>query len=78
MQIKNSTVLIKGANRGIGLAFAKALLAGGARKVYAGAPDPAKTSLAGITKLASLLTDEMTRLVKHSLSTEQPAHIEAH
>ncbi len=51
MQIKNSTVLITGANRGIGLAFAKAFLARGAQKVYAGARDPAKINLAGVTPL---------------------------
>lgn len=49
MQIANSTVLITGANRGIGLAFAKAFLDRGARKVYAGARDPAKVSLPGVT-----------------------------
>lgn len=49
MQIENSTVLITGANRGIGHAFAKAFLARGARKVYAGARDPASVSLSGVT-----------------------------
>jgi NAD(P)-dependent dehydrogenase (short-subunit alcohol dehydrogenase family) len=40
MKIDNATVLVTGANRGIGLAFTRALLARGARKVYAGARDP--------------------------------------
>jgi NAD(P)-dependent dehydrogenase (short-subunit alcohol dehydrogenase family) len=40
MKIKNSIALVTGANRGLGLAYAKALLAAGARKVYAGARDP--------------------------------------
>ena len=44
MQIENSTVLITGTNRGIGLAVAKAFLARGARKVYAGARDLSKIS----------------------------------
>jgi NAD(P)-dependent dehydrogenase (short-subunit alcohol dehydrogenase family) len=35
MHIENSTVLITGANRGIGLAFAKAFLARGAHEVLA-------------------------------------------
>lgn len=51
MQIKNSTILITGANRGIGLAFAKAFLARGARKVYAGARDPSKISIADVTPI---------------------------
>ena len=34
MKIENAVVLVTGANRGIGLAFATELLASGARKVY--------------------------------------------
>lgn len=51
MKIENSTVLITGANRGIGLAFANAFLERGARKVYAGARDPSQVSLKGVTPL---------------------------
>ena len=40
MKINNSIAFVTGANRGLGLAYAKALLAAGARKVYAGARDP--------------------------------------
>jgi NAD(P)-dependent dehydrogenase (short-subunit alcohol dehydrogenase family) len=40
MKIHNSTAFVTGANRGLGLAYATALLAAGARKVYAGARDP--------------------------------------
>jgi NAD(P)-dependent dehydrogenase (short-subunit alcohol dehydrogenase family) len=43
--------MITGANRGIGLAIAKAALARGARKVYAGARDPKSVTLAGVTPL---------------------------
>jgi len=42
--------LVTGANRGLGKAFAHALLAAGARKVYAGARNPES-----ITDPASLL-----------------------
>jgi NAD(P)-dependent dehydrogenase (short-subunit alcohol dehydrogenase family) len=51
MKIEKSTVLITGANRGIGLAFAKAFLARGAIKVYAGSRDPSKINLAGVTPI---------------------------
>ena len=49
MKIANATVLITGANRGIGIAFAKAFLERGARKVYAAARDPSRVSLPGVT-----------------------------
>ncbi len=48
MKLDNATVLITGANRGIGLAFAREALARGARKVYAGARDPATVTLGGV------------------------------
>ena len=51
MKIENSVVLVTGANRGIGLAFAQALLARGARKVYAAARNPATVTLPGVQAL---------------------------
>lgn len=51
MKIENSVVLVTGANRGIGLAFARELLARGARKVYAGARDPLTVTQGGVEPL---------------------------
>lgn len=51
MKLDNATVLITGANRGLGLAFARAALARGARKVYAAARDPATITLAGVVPI---------------------------
>ena len=48
MNLQNSVVFITGANRGLGLAFAQAALAAGARKVYAAARDPATVTLPGV------------------------------
>ncbi len=51
MKIENAVALVTGANRGIGLAFTRALLARGARKVYAGARDPATVTQPGVEAL---------------------------
>ncbi len=51
MKVENAVVLVTGANRGIGLAFVRELLARGARKVYAGARDPASVAQAGFQAL---------------------------
>lgn len=48
MKLDNAVVLITGANRGLGLAFAREALARGARKVYAAVRDPASVTLAGV------------------------------
>jgi NAD(P)-dependent dehydrogenase (short-subunit alcohol dehydrogenase family) len=48
MKIQDSVALVTGANRGLGLAFTQALVAGGARKVYAAARDPASITLPGV------------------------------
>ncbi|MGP1615477.1 MAG: SDR family oxidoreductase [Pollutimonas bauzanensis] len=57
MNVKDAVVLITGANRGLGLAFAKEALARGARKVYAGARDPASVTLAGVIPVRLDVTD---------------------
>jgi len=48
MKIDNAIALVTGANRGIGLAFTRELLARGARKVYAGARDPSSVTQPGV------------------------------
>jgi len=50
MRVKDSVAFVTGANRGLGLAFAKALLEGGA-KVYAAARDPDAITLPGVTRV---------------------------
>ncbi|MFC4764631.1 SDR family oxidoreductase [Dyella koreensis] len=51
MKIENAVALVTGANRGIGLAFTRALLARGARKVYAGVRNPATAMPSGVHPL---------------------------
>ncbi|WP_114973970.1 SDR family oxidoreductase [Rhodoferax ferrireducens] len=51
MKLANATVLITGANRGLGLAFAREALARGARKVYAAARDPSSVTLPGVVPI---------------------------
>ena len=48
MKIEGSVALVTGANRGLGTAFARGLLAAGAAKVYAAARDPAAVTLPGV------------------------------
>ncbi|UIN22484.1 SDR family oxidoreductase [Herbaspirillum frisingense] len=48
MKLENAVVLVTGANRGLGLEFAKQALERGARRVYAGARDIASVKLAGV------------------------------
>lgn len=57
MQLKNAVVFITGANRGLGLAFARAALAAGAAKVYAAARDPSGITLPGVVPIALDVTD---------------------
>jgi NAD(P)-dependent dehydrogenase (short-subunit alcohol dehydrogenase family) len=47
MKIEGSVALVTGANRGLGAAFVRGLLAGGAAKVYAGARDPGSIVTSG-------------------------------
>src|SRR5262245_56278401 len=58
MEIKGAAALVTGANRGIGLAFARALVEHGAARVYAGARDPDSVRDPGLTPLRLDVTDE--------------------
>lgn len=57
MQIKDSVVLITGANRGLGLALAKAAMAAGAKKVYGAARDASSVTLHGVVPVPLDVTD---------------------
>lgn len=57
MKIAGARILITGANRGLGNALARAALARGAAKVYAGARNPASVDLAGVTPIGLDITD---------------------
>ncbi len=48
MNLRDAVVLITGANRGIGFAFAEAAMKRGARKVYAAARSPSTVTLKGV------------------------------
>ncbi|MEX3899914.1 SDR family oxidoreductase [Paraburkholderia sp. BR10954] len=57
MKIEDSVVFVTGANRGLGLEFARQALQRGARKVYAGARDPASVTLPGVVPVKLDVTD---------------------
>ena len=48
MKVQGSVALVTGANRGLGAAFARELLAAGAAKVYAAAREPSAVTLPGV------------------------------
>ncbi|MGF6720860.1 NAD(P)-dependent dehydrogenase (short-subunit alcohol dehydrogenase family) [Paraburkholderia sp. GAS41] len=60
MKIEGAVVFVTGANRGLGLEFAKQALEQGARKVYAGARDPASVTLPGVVPVKLDVTDLAT------------------
>lgn len=57
MDIKGRTILVTGANRGLGRQFTQALLAAGAAKVYAGARDPQSVTQPGVQAVRLDVTD---------------------
>ena len=68
MKIQGKTALVTGANRGLGLAYAKALLAAGAAKVYAGARAPSTVTQPGVVpvKLDVTSLDDVTKAAQLS------------
>lgn len=57
MNVQNATILITGANRGLGAEFARQALARGARKVYAAARDPSTITTPGLVPVRLDVTD---------------------
>ena len=57
MKLQDATVFVTGANRGLGLAFARHALAHGARKVYAAARDASGIALPGVVPIALDVTN---------------------
>src|SRR3954470_22497659 len=57
MKLSDSVVLVTGANRGLGLEYAKQALARGAKKVYAAARDVSSVKLDGVEAVELDVTD---------------------
>ncbi len=58
MKVAGSIALVTGANRGLGLAFAKALVEMGAAKVYAAARNPEAVTMKGVVPLKLDVTSD--------------------
>jgi NAD(P)-dependent dehydrogenase (short-subunit alcohol dehydrogenase family) len=58
MNVQGSVAFVTGANRGLGLALAKELVARGAKKVYAGVRDPGSVNLPGVVAVHFDVTDQ--------------------
>jgi len=58
MKVSGSIALVTGANRGLGLSFAKALVEMGAAKVYAGSRNPEAVTLKGVVPLKLDVTSD--------------------
>jgi NAD(P)-dependent dehydrogenase (short-subunit alcohol dehydrogenase family) len=57
MRVEGSVALVTGAGRGLGLAYARELMARGAAKVYGAARDPAAVTEPGVTAVGLDITD---------------------
>src|SRR5213596_2097695 len=73
MKLDNATVLITGANRGIGLAFAREALKRGARKVSAAARECGDVSIlvnnAGIASVGGFLAEDTVESAQRHFDT---------
>jgi NAD(P)-dependent dehydrogenase (short-subunit alcohol dehydrogenase family) len=58
MDIRQSVVLVTGANRGLGRAFVNVLQEMGAKKIYAAARDPSTLTVDGVNRLRLDVTRE--------------------
>jgi len=74
MNVQGSVAFVTGANRGLGLALAKELVARGAKKVYAGVRDPGAVNVPGVVAV-HFDVDEGTRAIKATLSTGQANYL---
>ena len=75
MKIEHATVLVTGANRGLGREIVRALLAAGARKVYAAARDPDKlteTLALDPARVTPLRIDVSDRAAVAALAAQAP------
>jgi NAD(P)-dependent dehydrogenase (short-subunit alcohol dehydrogenase family) len=70
MKVAGSIALITGANRGLGLAFARALKEMGATKVYAGARNPKAVTLDGVVPLKLDVTSDEDVAAAASAATD--------
>src|ERR1700712_70704 len=70
MEIKGSVALVTGANRGLGRAFALALLEAGASKVYAAARDITTVTDAGLTPIQLDVTDPASVAAAAKIATD--------
>jgi NAD(P)-dependent dehydrogenase (short-subunit alcohol dehydrogenase family) len=59
MKVRDSVAFVTGANRGLGLSFARALLGRGARKVYVGVRDPSTVTLDGVVPIRLDVTNSL-------------------
>ena len=75
MKVAGSTALVTGANRGLGLTFAKVLVEMEAAKVYAAARNPEAVTLMGVVPLKLDCHQRRRRRRRGACSRgHQPAH----